>query len=311
MAQFPVQYSIIVPVYNSAQTLTELFDRIQQVFSQHLSASYEVVFVNDGSQDHSLTVLQSLQAANKEIVKCIPLTRNFGQHNALLCGIEYASGSFILTIDDDLQFEPEDMLHLVAMQKEGDYDIVYGKYPRDNHVFFRNLTSKILHTVIHYAIPDLHKDVSSFRIIKSEIAKHCLGMRNSQPFIDGYMSWVTQHTASIAVRGNKRTSGKSGYNFWKLLAFTSSIIFTFTRLPIQLLNYLSLLTYLSTLGYTLYIFFRQLIFHDMLMGFPSLIVFIGFTSGTLLLGIRILSEYIFNIYQNMVNKTSFLVKKEG
>ena len=133
--------SIVVPVYNGATTISTLFERIHNYCTKK-SFQYEVIFIWDCGKDNSWEILLELKSLFPDKIKLIKLSRNFGQHNALICGFEYAKGDYIITIDEDLQHSPEDISKLIATQKEKDYDVVYGKYESLKHSLFRNTSTK-------------------------------------------------------------------------------------------------------------------------------------------------------------------------
>jgi len=125
-------YSVIIPVYNSQNTLEELFERIDKCFEQH-QLKYELIFVDDGSEDHSWQVLRKLKENYNEKIKAIRFVRNFGQHNAVFCGLSYATGEFIITLDDDLQHPPEEIPKLIEKHKKTSSELVYGFYKKKKH----------------------------------------------------------------------------------------------------------------------------------------------------------------------------------
>ena len=134
-----MKYSIIIPVYNGEQTLVALNQKLHNFFEK--KSTFEIIFVYDCGKDNSWEVLLGIKKKFPETVKLIRLSRNFGQHNALICGFEYAKGDFIITMDEDLQHAPEDIQILIEKQQEKDYDVVYGKYETRKHSGFRNLGS--------------------------------------------------------------------------------------------------------------------------------------------------------------------------
>ena len=160
-----VRFSVVIPVYNSESSLDELLYRLLPVFKA-VSVGFEIIFVDDGSKDRSWQKLKELRNKHKH-VKIIQLMRNFGQHNALVCGFHFANGDYIITLDDDLQIPPEEIPKLISKIEEG-YDIVYGKYLSKKHSKFRNIGSLLIQAV-YKKVFDVHNDLSAFRIIKKEV----------------------------------------------------------------------------------------------------------------------------------------------
>lgn len=302
-----MQYSIIIPVYNGEQTVEKLYDRIKQFFADKYN--YEVIFVYDCGKDNSWEALLRIKKQNPQNVKLIRLSRNYGQHNALICGFEYAKGDFIVTMDEDLQHAPEDIQKLIDKQNEMDYDVVYGKYEIRNHSGFRNAGSSMLKRIIDVGIPDIHPDYSAFRLIKAGIAKSCITMRNSYTFLDGYISWITTNCSSCIVSHSERQGGVSAYNFSKLINHTINIFVTFSNLPIQFLTKLSFFVLFLMTLYSTYIIVRKLVFNDLAMGYPSLVIIVGFGVGLIMLALGIIGEYIYRINLKTTQRPNYNIDK--
>ncbi len=300
-------YSIIIPVYNGEQTVENLYTRIKQFFTDKYL--YEVIFVYDCGKDNSWEVLLKIKMQNPQNVKLIRLSRNYGQHNALICGFEYAKGDFIVTMDEDLQHAPEDIQKLIDKQKEMDYDVVYGKYEIRNHSRFRNAGSSMLKRIIDVGIPDIHPDYSAFRLIKAGIAKSCITMRNSYTFLDGYISWITTNCSSCIVSHSERQGGVSAYTFSKLINHTINIFVTFSNLPIRFLTKLSFFVLFVMTLYSTYIIIRKLVFNDLAMGYPSLVIIVGFGVGLIMLALGIIGEYIYRINLKTTQRPNYNIDK--
>jgi polyisoprenyl-phosphate glycosyltransferase len=286
-----IQYSVVVPVYRGASTIDRLFEDCRSFFETE-GYTWEVVFVCDGARDNSWEVITGLKGRYPGKVKGIRLTRNFGQHNALMSGFSHAGGDFIITMDEDLQHSAMDIPAMIARQKEQDYDIIYGYYREKKHNFFRNFTSSILRMLISFSIPDVHSDYSAFRLIRGDIARRILGMKNSYTFVDGYLSWITTHVSSVYVNHSAGQAGKSSYTFRKLVEHSINIFVTFSNIPIRLLSWLSIIFFIFSGSYGLYILIRRIFFADLISGFATFAVLGGFGLGFLLLGMGILGEYI-------------------
>jgi glycosyltransferase involved in cell wall biosynthesis len=303
-----MMYSVIVPVYNGEKTVRALYERIQAFFTES-ECSFEVIFVYDCGEDKSWGELEKLKKDYSGNIKIIKLSRNFGQHNALICGFEFATGEFVVTMDEDLQHVPEDIGKLINKQKEADYDVVYGKYIKQKHPLFRNATSFILKKLIDLVIPDIYPDYSAFRLIKSSVAKATITMRNSYTFLDGYISWITQNCGYCLVSHNERQGGTSAYTFNRLLNHTINIFVTFSSFPIRLLSKLSIIVLLFTTLYSTYIVLRKLIYNDFAIGYPSLIIAIGFGIGLIMLSLGIIGEYIYRIGLKTTKRPNYFIEK--
>jgi len=300
--------SIVVPVYNGEGTINKLFKEIKK-FCLSKNYLFEVIFVWDCGKDNSWSVIEKLQKENPDIVKGIHLSRNYGQHNALICGFEIIKGDFIITIDEDLQHSPADIEKLIQEQLRTDADVVYGKYETQKHNKFRNVTSNILRFLIHIGIPELYNNYSAFRLIKAPIGKACINMHNSYTFLDGYLSWVTGNFSSCIVSHHKRLAGKSSYTFQKLLYHSVNIFFTFSSLPLKFVNWMSFSFFLFTLIYSFYIFLEKLLFNSLIPGYASTIIMLGVGFGTILFSLSIIGQYIHRINLKTTKKPNYLIKK--
>ena len=301
-----MQYSIIVPVYNGETTISPLYNRINTFFTRS-NFTFEVIFVYDCGKDKSWEVLEKLKSKFPESIRLIRLSRNFGQHNALICGFEYAKGNYIITMDEDLQHVPEDISKLISTQKENDYDVVYGKYESLKHSLFRNTGSRLLKKIITIGIPELHQDYSAYRLIKSSIAKGTIEMENSYTFLDGYLSWITNNIGSCTVSHFERQGGISAYTFSKLLNHAINIFVTFSNFPIRLLTKFSFLLIFCMFLFSIYIIGRKLIFDDFAIGYPSLILAIGYGIGLIMLGLGIIGEYLYRINLKTTKRPNYHV----
>jgi glycosyltransferase involved in cell wall biosynthesis len=302
-------YSVIVPVYNGEKTIAKLFEKTNEFF-QIIKSDFEMIFVNDCGPDNSWEELNKIKSLFPQKVKLIKLSRNFGQHNAIICGIEFAVGDFIITMDEDLQHDPFDIQKLIDKQLESDFDVVYGNYEERKHSIVRNIGSSILKKMISKGIPDIHSDYSAYRLIKADIAKSLINMRNSYTFLDGYISWVTTHCASCIVSHSERQGGVSSYTFQKLINHTINIFVTFSNYPLKLLIKTSLIIFILNIFFSVYIISRKFIYDDLAMGYPSLIISIGFGVALIMLSIGVIGEYIYRINLKTTRKPNYIVTEK-
>lgn len=297
-------YSIVIPVFRGSETITILFDLIRKSFEK-LNFEYEVILVFDGGEPQSWNVIKSLVEKNPTLVKGIKLSRNFGQHNATICGFKYVKGDFIITIDEDIQHNPEDFKLLIEKQRENDYDLVYGNYLVRKHSFFRNITSHSLNLLLKVGIPDLHSDYSSFRLVKASIAKKTLEMNNSYTFVDGYFSWITDHVASVNVNHYPSEAYSSAYSSRKLISHSINIFITFSNFPIRLITWISVILTFFSLTYGSYILARKFLYNDLVSGFATFAVLGSFGLAILLFSLGVIGEYIFRISLKTTKRPNF------
>lgn len=299
--------SIIIPVYNGETTIKELTRQIIEVLSES-KMNYEVIFVYDCGPDNSWEVIAGL-VEEYEKVKGVKLSRNFGQHNAILSGIEIAVGEFILTMDEDLQHSPKDILTLLSKQKVLDSDVVYGKYKGLKHSAYRNWTSILMKRMLKSTLPDLHQEYSAFRLIRKSIAKEILKMNNSYTFLDGYLSWLTKDVDFVEVDHFDRQGGESSYTLKMLIEHSVNIFVTFSNYPIRFLTKFSIFIFILTFCYSFYVVFRKLFYNDFALGFPTLVIVLGFGIGSIMLGIGILGEYLYRVNLKTTNRPNYNIKE--
>src|SRR5215831_4794537 len=221
--------SIVIPVYNSEQSLSILLARLNSLLGK-LASRYEVILVNDGSRDQSASILDE-ESQNYSWMRVIHLMRNFGQHNALLCGIRSATGDVVVTMDDDLQNPPEEIPKLLNKLAEG-YDVVYGFPEQESHGFLRDLASQITKISLQQAMGvDVACRISSFRAFRTSLRTAFHDYRGAFISIDVLLSWGTTKFAAIPVPNPPRVLGVSNYTMPKLIAHAMNMMTGFSTLP--------------------------------------------------------------------------------
>ena len=300
-------YSVVVPVYNSEDTLEELFSRTKAVFD-HMGASFEFVFVEDCGTDGSWEMLQKLKAEHPDLVTAIKLHRNYGQHNATICGFSFSRGDVVITIDDDLQHPPEEISKLIEKFEEGDADIVYGVFNKKQHSKLRNAGSRSLKKTSKLLLKGTGKG-SSFRLIKKEIVGKLLDHTIHFVFIDQLLLWHTNDFDFVEVEHQKRKLKKSGYTAKKLFSLVSDLTYFYTNIPLKLMVYggmlMSLIFFLMGLRFIL----QKLLFNVTVPGYTSTIVTILFSTGIIVFSLGIIGGYLSRIYAVQNKKPPFTVKK--
>jgi len=287
------KYSIVIPVYNSELTLNILCNKIIHVF-EDISPDYEIILVDDCSRDNSWKILKDLHAKNSKI-KIIHLQKNFGQHNAVLCGLNHAIGEYIITIDDDLQHPPEEIPKLVSKIQEG-FSVVYAKYYIKYHSRRENFFSNRFQMFIHYILeipPTIF--VSSFAIFKLDVVKTMISIKSSYIFLPALVqkSVPVNEITNIEVNHNPRKIGKSNYTIRKYLSLSLNLIINYSILPLVFVGILGLIVSFFSFCYGIYILGRYLTDPSYgVMGWNSLMVTLTFLGGMILFSIAIIGEYL-------------------
>jgi glycosyltransferase involved in cell wall biosynthesis len=296
--------SIVVPVYNGSDTLPALVEQLMQVLPS-ISRQYEVILVNDGSQDNSWEVIHALCADNPRL-RGINLLRNFGQHNAVLCGIRSAKNEIIITMDDDLQ-HPPDQIPLLLEKLNTGCDVVYGLPRKMPHSPFRNFASWMVKRVLSWVMGiKTIKDLSAFRAFRARLVEVFRDYRSPGVIIDVMLSWGTTRFGSVTVTENPRESGQSNYTFRKLFRQTFLILTGFSTIPLRfasILGFAFTLFGFGVLVYVLVVYFTQ----GSIPGFPFLASIISLFSGIQLTLLGVLGEYIARIFDRSLDRPPYFI----
>ena len=303
----PLDISVVIPVYQSEATLPKLIDRLASVLEQ-TGLRYELVFVDDGSSDDSWDVLTDLQTKSPNAIVAIQLMRNFGQHNAIMCGLRHARGRLIVTMDDDLQNPPEEIPKLVEAIEEQGADLVYGQYLGKNHKPWRNLGSTLVNTFYRLVFQS-KITVTSFRIMRCELAKSILDYDLNYTFLDGLLAWNTQRIGTVEVEHHPRREGRSGYSLSKLAVLALNLFTNFSLLPLQITSALGFLLALGGFLAGAYYLVLYLAGQIDVPGYASIIVGILILGGTQLLAMGIMGEYLGRLHLNVNRKPQYTARQ--
>lgn len=285
-----VRLTVVVPVYRSQPILPELYRRLVTAL-ELVEPSFEILLVEDCGGDDSWGVIESLAQVDCR-VRGLKLARNYGQHNALLCGIRAANGELIVTIDDDLQNPPEEIYKLLAKLQEG-HDVVYGSPRNETHGFFRNQASRITKLALQGTMGvESASKVSAFRAFRTRLREAFSAYRSPSVNIDVLLTWGTTRFASVDVRQDERTVGGSGYSLKKLINHAVNMMTGFSVLPLQIASLLGIS--FGGLGFLVlaYVLLRYLIQGSAVPGFPFLASIIAIFSGVQLFALGIFGEYL-------------------
>jgi len=303
-----MDYSIVVPVFNSELTLEELFKRIQKVFDEIDNKSYEIVFVEDASTDESWRILKSLKKEYPDLIKAIKLSRNFGQHNATFCGLIHAKGDIVITIDDDLQTPPEEIKKLIKVFNKEQTDLVYGLYPVKKHSRMRTLSSNSLKLTSKTFFDGPGKG-SSFRLITRDLVDKVIEHHQNFIYLDEIFNWYISDIAFVDVEHVRRKHNKSGYNSFRLLSIFFNIMIYYSSIPLKMMVYSGLVVSFFTFIIGIFYIIKRLFFNVSVPGYTSLIVAILFSTGIILLSLGVIGEYLSRIYMVQNKKPPFSIKK--
>ncbi|MCG8320615.1 MAG: glycosyltransferase family 2 protein [Cytophagales bacterium] len=300
-------FSVVVPVYNSERSLEELYQRLSATFEK-MGASFEVIFVNDKSSDTSYAVLRKIHKRYPENTTIIDLLKNYGQHNAIMCGFNYSRGAYVITIDDDLQNPPEEIPALFKKLEEG-YDVVFGIPEEKNHKAYKNLGSLMIRKLNRKIFHLKDKmSFSSYRIIRREVVDEAKSIKTPFPYISGMLLTITTSVTNHKVEHLARKYGRSNYNLAKLIHLSFNLLINYSSIPLRIVAVfgftISIISLIIGLGYI----FKQLFIGKAPEGWTTLIVFISFYNALFLVFFSILGEYISRLLKESSKISQFVVR---
>ncbi|MDX2162776.1 MAG: glycosyltransferase family 2 protein [bacterium] len=299
--------SVVIPVYRSEESLPELTAALAAALPA-ISARYEVIFVNDSSPDDSWTVIERLRR-EYPWVRGIHMMRNYGQHNALLCGIRSARHDIIVTMDDDLQHPPNAIPVLLETLNQG-HDVVYGSPEREQHGLLRDLASQVTKLALQGSMGvNIARRVSAFRVFRTRLREAFATYRSPYVNIDVLLTWGTTRFAAVTVRHVPRKYGQSTYTLRKLITHALNMITGFSVLPLQ---------FASLLGFAfagfgalvlVYVIGRSLLEGIVVPGFAFLASTVAIFAGVQLFALGIIGEYLARIHFRTMDRPSYTVRE--
>jgi undecaprenyl-phosphate 4-deoxy-4-formamido-L-arabinose transferase len=303
-----VSLSIVIPVYNSEKTIGNLCRALIELLAKEYRL--EIVLVNDFSADGSDAVCRELQAQFGEMVVYIRLSRNFGEHNAVMAGLNYASGDYVVTMDDDFQNPPEEVAKLVEACRSG-FDVVYCRYGKKQDSLLRNFASWLNNTMAHHILKKpkgLY--LSSFKAMNRFLVNEIIKYDGSSPYLDAVILRSTSNFGTVPARHDMRATGSSGYTLRKLTALWGNMIVSYSLIPLRILGVLGLLTTLLGIYHLAVSFYYDisptLVDPTDLEWLTSTTIFFR---GFQLLAISIVGEYVGRIYLNIHRDPQFVVRE--
>jgi undecaprenyl-phosphate 4-deoxy-4-formamido-L-arabinose transferase len=296
--------SVVIPVYRGRDTLAALVDRLSNVLPP-MAAQYEIILVNDGSPDDSWQEIERLAHQDRH-VRGIDLMRNYGQHNATLCGIRAARHEIIFTMDDDLQNPPEEMSKLLNKLNEG-YDVVYGIARKRQQAWWKNLFSTLIKRAISYVMGlRTVRDIGAFKVFRANLRKAFDSYQGPDVLVDVLLSWATSRFGSVNVDELPRTTGKSNYDLVKLIKVSLLVLTSYTTLPLRLASILGFLFTFLGLGILIYVVLTYYAAGSV-PGFPFQASIIAVFSGAQLFALGIIGEYLARMFERTGGRQPYTI----
>jgi glycosyltransferase involved in cell wall biosynthesis len=299
--------SVVIPVYRAALTLRELYGQLSIAMEQ-VAPTFEIIFVEDCGGDESWSIITELAAADQR-VRGIRMSRNYGQHNALLCGIRAARYDVIVTMDDDLQHPVSEIAPLLAALGP-DVDVVYGAPQNEQHGFLRDGASRLTKLALASAMgAETARNVTAFRAFRTRLREGFRDYRSPTVFIDVLLTWSTSRFAVIKVRHAPRSVGVSGYSVGRLIRHAIDLMTGFSTLPLQIASFIGFVLVLFGVCILGYVGANYLINGSAVPGFAFLASIIAIFSGAQLFALGIIGEYLARMHFRTMDRPTYLVSE--
>ena len=301
------EFSIIIPIFNSASCLQETVQKVI-VAIEKLQKEYEIILVDDGSRDNSWQIIKQLKSINQHIIG-IKLSKNFGQHNALLCGLKACSGKYIVTLDDDLEQQPEDISKLYDKLVSGNFDLVYGMPINSQKSILRAFLTFVYKRTIRTENKNAGEG-SSFRILTKKLRDDLITHSGSLFFMDEIVLWYTDNLGYEKVTFQKSKKTNSGYGYSSLFMLSLKVLSLGSTLPLRFVRVLGFNICALSILTGIYFIVRKIVLHKVPMGYTSLMVVLLFSTGIITFSLGIIGEYIGNLIALSNNKPPYSVKEK-
>jgi len=302
-------FSVVVPLFNEEEVILETYLRLKKVMDS-LKEAYEIIFVNDGSRDKTVIIVNEICEKDSNI-KLIDFSRNFGHQTAITAGMDYSEGDAIVVIDADLQDPPEIIPKMIEKWREG-YDVVYGKrLERKGDSFFKKFTAKIFYRFMRKMTDvDIPVDTGDFRLIDRKVCDALKTINERNRYVRGIISWLGFKQTGLEFVRDKRFAGVTKYPLKKMMKFAFDAITSFSYKPLKLASYAGLLVSALSFAYLLVVLFQKLfISGSTVQGWVSLIAVNLFFNGIVLIILGIIGEYIGRIYDEAKGRPLYIVRQ--
>ena len=301
-------YSIVIPMYNEEAVIEATYRRLKKVMKD-AGDPYELLFVNDGSQDHCLDMIK--QYAKQDLtVKVIDFSRNFGHQIAITAGMDYALGEAIIIIDADLQDPPELILDMIEKWKQG-FEVVYAKrVKRKGETWFKKWSASLFYRVLHASTDiNIPVDTGDFRLIDRKVCEQMKKITENNRFVRGLVSWVGFRQTAIEYERDERLAGETKYPLKRMIKLSMDGILSFSYKPLKLAIYGGVLLSGSGFLYFFYVLYLAIFTDATMKGWPSLISIMLIFQGFILLILGIIGEYIGRIYDETKGRPLYIVRE--
>ena len=303
-----IRYSIVIPMYNEEAVIEETYRRLKKVMKE-ANDTYELLFINDGSQDKCVDIIKGFARWDKA-VKLIDFSRNFGHQIAITAGMDYAVGDAVIIIDADLQDPPELILQMIEKWKAG-YEVVYAKrVKRKGETWFKKWSASIFYRVLRASTDiNIPVDTGDFRLMDRKVCKEMKKITENNRFVRGLVSWVGFRQTAVEYVRDERLAGETKYPLKRMIKLSLDGILSFSYKPLKLAIYSGLLLSGTGFLYLLYVIYLALFTEATMQGWPSMISIMLIFNGFMLLMLGIIGEYVGRIYDETKGRPLYIVRE--
>lgn len=300
--------TIIVPCYNEEEVIRTFYQEVTKVIDV-LPYGFELLFVNDGSKDHTLALIIGLRHEDKRVAY-VDLSRNYGKEIAMGAGLDYASGDAVIIMDADLQ-DPPRLIPTMIKEWEAGYDDVYAKRTsRKGETFMKKFTSSCFYRLLsRLTRVDIQKDTGDFRLLSHKAVEALREYRESQRYTKGLFSLIGFNKKEITFERDPRVAGTTKWNYWKLIGLAIEGITTFTIAPLRIATLFGSITALGALAYMIYIIIRTMVHGALVSGYASMVSILLFLGSIQLICMGILGEYVGRIFNETKNRPLYFINR--
>ena len=284
--------TILVPAYNEQEVLPMLYERLTSLIEKIPNYDFEILFVNDGSKDNTLSIITKLRESDKRICY-VNLSRNYGKETAMIAGLDYAKGDAVVIIDADLQDPPELIPEMIKYWEEGYDDVFAKRRSRKGESFLKKFTSKMYYRVLQsFTKIDIGKDAGDFRLLDRRCVEALKQMRESQRYTKGLYSWIGYNKKEILFDRDPRAAGKTKWNYGKLINLSIDGITSFTTAPLRWATFFGIAVSFIGFIYMIFTIIKTLVMGIDVPGYASTMVVILFLGGIQLIFLGVIGEYL-------------------
>ena len=301
--------SILVPCYNEEKSIPLLYPELKKIMEGQPSYDWEVLFVNDGSKDNTLSQIKSLREDDKRI-NFVNLSRNFGKENAMLAGFDYVTGDCMIILDADLQDPPSLIPQMLEYWEQGYQDVYAKRSNRGKESWLRKKLSLLFYKILDHSTRfDVLQNVGDFRLLDRQCINALRKLRESERYTKGMFCWIGFKKKEITFDRGDRVAGDSNWNFWSLFNLAIEGITSFTTAPLRFATILGAFVALIAFCFMLFYGVKTIAFGEQVRGFTTLIVVILFMGGVQLMTIGVLGEYIGRIFNETKKRPTYLASE--